>query len=90
MLMNPNMQEFVWVFFQTKKIIVTRLTLSLDWEIIVGETRETSRVMLQPTIRQTTEKRISKSWDIFWSVERSGSYQRHDFNHPHISTRIRA
>ena len=71
-------QELVWVLFQTKKMIARHPTLSLDLEFI-GEARETSRAMLHPhIIRQTTEERISKSWDIFWSVEISGLYQRYD------------
>ena len=85
-MLTTATQEFVWAYFQTKKMIVTHLTLSLDWEVVIESS--TLRVMGQHAVRQTTEKRISEAWDIFWSVKRSGSYQRYDSNHAHISTRI--
>ena len=87
-MFTTKSQEFVWVFFQTNRMIVIHPTLSLDWELIIGCIGIMPRVMLH-AVHQTTETRISRSWDIFWSVERSGSYQRYDFNHAHISTRIR-
>lgn len=41
-------------------------TPSLEWELIM-EARVTQVIM--HAVPQTTEKRISKSWDIFWSVK---------------------
>ena len=65
----PAVQKFVWVLFQIIKIIVIHPTLSLDWEFTFQGARATARVMLQIAVRQTTETRILKSWDIFWSVK---------------------